>query len=54
MTIIQGMNSHFSYGNDCCHNNRSEELVDTLPIIPVTNQSEDDDHSEGQEETRGS
>ena len=58
------MNSHCSYGNYCCHNNRSEELVDRLPITagdgPTVNmetssinRSEDDDHSGGQEETRG-
>ena len=60
------MNSPCSYGNYCCHGNRSEELVDTLPIVagdgPTVNmelemssinQSEDDDHSGGQEETGG-
>ena len=62
--IIQGMNSNCSYGNYCCHDNRSVELVDTLPIVTVDgptinmemssiNQSEDD-HSGAQEETRGS
>ena len=42
-----------------CHDNSSEELVHTLPIIAgdgptvnIMNQSEDDDHS--WEETRGS
>ena len=49
---------------DYCHDNSSEELVHTLPIIAgdgstvnmemsLMNQSEDD-HSGGQEETRGS
>ena len=49
---------------DNCHNNSSEELVHTLPIIAgdgptvnmeisLMNQSEDDDHSGRQEETRG-
>ena len=49
---------------DYCHDNRSEEPVHTLPIIAgdgstvnmemsLMNQSEDD-HSGGQEETRGS
>ena len=51
---------------DYCHDNSSEELVHTLPIIAgdgptvnmemsLMNQSEDDDHSGAQEETtRGS
>ena len=58
---VQGMNSHCNYGNYCCHDSRNKELVDTLPIIagdgPETssiNQSEDDHHYGGQEETRGS
>ena len=61
--ITQGMDN-CNHG-DCCHDNSSEELVHTLPIIagdgPTVNmemslmkQSEDDDHSGGQEETRGS
>ena len=52
--------NYCNYGNDCCHDNRREEL-DTLPIITgdgrtvnmqmaSINQSEDDDHSE---KTRG-
>ena len=60
------MDSYCNYGNCYCHDNRSERLVDTLlPIIDgdgptvntelsSTNQSEDDNHSGGQEETRGS
>ena len=50
---------------DYCHDNSNEELVHTQPIIAgdgptvnmemsLMNQSEDDDHSGGQEETRGS
>ena len=53
------------YYNPNDNNNSSEELVHTLPIITgdgptvnmemsLMNQSEDDDHSGGQEETRGS
>ena len=53
------------YYNSSDGNNSSEELVHTLPIIAgdgptvnmemsLMNQSEDDDHSGGQEETRGS
>ena len=64
--ITQGMDNHHDYNHgDDCHDNRSEELVHTLPIIAgdgptvnmemsLMNQSEDDDHSGGQEETRGS
>ena len=62
--ITQGMNYNCNHG-DYCHDNSSEELVHTLPIIDgdgptvnmemsLMNQSEDDDHSGGQEETRGS
>ena len=55
----------FCNHGDYCHDNSSEELVHTLPIIAgdgptvnmemsLMNQSEeDDDHSGGQEETRG-
>ena len=46
---------------DYCHDNRSEELpiiagdgVTVNMEMSLMNQSEDDDHSEGQEETRGS
>ena len=50
---------------DNCHDNSDEELVHELPIITgdgatvnmerrLMNQSEDDDHSGGQEETSGS
>ena len=52
------------YHGNYCHDNSSEELVHTLPIIAgdgptvnmemsLMNQSEDDDHSGGREETRG-
>lgn len=43
--IVQGMNGYCCYGNYCCHSDRSEMLSIT--------QSEDDNHSGGQEETRG-
>ena len=60
------MDNHYDYNHgDDCHDNRSEELVHTVPIIAgdgatvnmemsLMNQSEDDDNSGGQEETRGS
>ena len=59
--IIQGMDNYNCNHGDCCHDNRSEELVHTLSIIAgdrptvnmemsLMNQSEDG----GQEETRGS
>ena len=48
---------------DNCHGNRGEELVHELPVITgggatvnmekLMSHSEDDDHSGGQEETRG-
>ena len=57
--IMQGMDSYCNYGNYCCHDNSSEELVHTLPIIigdgatvnmemSLMNQSEDDGHSGGE------
>ena len=64
--IVQGMNNHYNCNHgDHCHDNSSEEVVHTLPIIagdgptvnmgvPSMNQSEDDDHSGGREEGRGS
>ena len=58
------MDNYYNHG-DNCHDNRGEELVHTLPIITedggtinmeksLMNQSEHDDHSGGQEETKGS
>ena len=58
-------NYYYCNHGDYCHDNSSEELVHTLPIIAgdgptvnmemsLMNQSEDDDHFGGQEETRGS
>ena len=57
--------NYYNHGDYCCYDNSNEELAHTLPIIAgdgptvnmemsLMNQSEDDDHSGGQEETRGS
>jgi len=53
------MNNKCNHGIYYCHDNSNEELVYTVPIHrsmswPLLNQSEDDDHSGGQKETRGS
>ena len=57
-------NSRFGYlpllhnHGDSCYGNRSEEVTGDGATVnmemSLMNQSEDDDHSEGQEETRGS